>query len=949
MASGPAAPVWGAVREYSTAPRYDFSVRPQTADKSLIELAGQARTTLLFPFELAQQVVLPGIQGQYTLEDALNLLLENSPLTIHRDNKGYLTIVPRQTEPPVNALRKESPKVTIHEGPVYERISVLGNRASARGAYDSAVPLDIIATDNPFFAGSQTMLDALTQVLPSFNVSAQTTNDAAMLVRPANLRGLASDHTLTLVNGKRRHRSAVITFLGGGLSDGAQGPDISVLPVSAIEQAEVLRDGAAAQYGSDAIAGVMNFKLKSTPGQGSTIFTGGQYSAGDGEQVSVQVSQGLVIGQNGTLQLSAEYQQQNPTDRSVQREDAQALLDAGNQTIAIPAQKWGSAAMDRDVKLAANLVMPVSRQHEVYAFALGTSRDMEGEFYFRNPQRRQGVFVAGASQPGELLIADLDGLGEGIECPTILLTGDNVLAGAAYQHIADEQSALGRNCFAFNEWFPGGFTPRFGGRVKDGTFYAGSRGEFGNAWLYDISVGAGYSGIRYYINNTVNPSLGPDSPTAFRPGGAAQIERNASIGLLKSLPTGFYEPFTLALGLEWRSERYRQIAGEQASYEVGRFAQNRQGVSAGFSVGANGFPGYRPETSGEWQRETRAVYVDLTMPLSDTWLTTAAFRAEDFSDFGTHVDGKLSLRWQATETLAYRSSVSTGFKAPTVGQSNIINISTKFGLNGLEDQITLPPTNSVAVKLGARELTPEESVNFSVGLMASLSPAAQLTLDFYQIYLADRISTTSAIELDEQTIGLLLEQGFEEAETYRSAKFFTNDFDTRTRGLDLVFNWQFDLQGWQHQLLATLNWTDTQVIRVTAQDYEQRNDTVNLTTQRIRMLEDNLPAYRANISLTQSFGAHQLAWQVHYFGSFYEDHLDASAGYDIEAPGRFTMDAQWSYQLADGWEFMVGMNNVFNTQPELNPHRFVAGAKYPSTSPGGFDGRYGFIALKAGW
>ena len=654
MATGLAVPVFGAAKEHSSAPQHFFSVRPQTADKSLIELAGQARTTLLFPFELAQQVVLPKIEGQYTLEEALKLLLENSPLTIHRDDKGYLTIVPRPSKVPKNELPQASPTVTIDEGPVYERISVLGNRASARGAYDSSVPLDIIATDNPFFAGSQTMLDALTQVIPSFNVSAQTTNDAAMLVRPANLRGLASDHTLTLVNGKRRHRSAVITFLGGGLSDGAQGPDISVLPVSAIEQAEVLRDGAAAQYGSDAIAGVMNFKLKSTPGQGSITLTGGQYSAGDGEQVGVQVTQGLAIGQSGVLQLSAEYQQQQPTDRSVQRQDAQALLDAGNQAIEIPAQQWGSAAMDRDVKLAVNLAVPVSRQHEIYAFALGTSRDMEGEFYFRNPQRRQGVFVAGTQQPAELLIADLDGLGEGIECPTILAGEGNVLASVEYQQIADEQSALGRNCFAFNEWFPGGFTPRFGGRVKDGTFYAGSRGEFADAWHYDISVGAGYSGIHYYINNTVNPSLGPASPTAFQPGGAAQIERNASLGLLKSLPTGFYEPFTLALGMEWRSERYRQIAGETASYEVGPFAQNRQGVNAGFSVGANGFPGYRPETSGEWQRETRAVYVDLTMPFSDTWLSTAAFRAEDFSDFGTHVDGKLSLRWQATETLAYR-------------------------------------------------------------------------------------------------------------------------------------------------------------------------------------------------------------------------------------------------------------------------------------------------------
>lgn len=928
---------------------YDFSVRTQTADKSLIELAGQARTTLLFPFEIAEQIVLPALHGRYTLEEALSLLLKNSPLTIRRDNKGYLTIVQRPEAPQLSDPSPTIETAKTEEGPVFERISVLGNRASARGAYDSTVPLDIIATDNPFFAGSQTMLDGLTQLIPSFNVSAQTTNDAAMLVRPANLRGLASDHTLTLINGKRRHRSAVITFLGGGLSDGAQGPDISVLPVSAIEQAEVLRDGAAAQYGSDAIAGVMNFKMKSTPGQGTVTVSGGQYSAGDGEQVAVQLTQGFALGNNGSLQLSAEYQQQRPTDRSVQRQDAQQLLDAGNDAIKSPAQMWGSAAMDRDSKLAANLALPVTDSHELYAFILGTSRDMEGEFYFRNPQRRQGVFVTGTQQPSQLLIADLDGLGEGIECPVVPVDSGNVLTTVPYQQIADEQTPTGRNCFAFNERFPGGFTPRFGGRVKDGTFYAGSRGELADAWQYDVSVGAGYSGIRYYIDDTVNPSLGPQSPTSFLPGGAAQIERNASLGLLKNLPVGYYEPVTLALGMEWRSERYRQIEGELASYQVGPYAQNRLGLDSGFSVGANGFPGYRPETSGEWQRETRAVYVDLTVPLNEEWLTTAAFRAEDFSDFGTHVDGKLSVRWQATQALAYRSSLSTGFKAPTVGQSNIINISTKFGLNGLEDQVTLPPTNIVATELGATPLLPEESVNVSVGVVANLSSDAQLTMDFYQIYLADRISTTSAIALNEASVQLLLEQGFEEAATYRSAKFFTNDFDTRTRGLDLVFNWQFDVYGWQHQLLATLNWTDTQVTRVSARDFEQTEGSINLTAQRIRMLEDNLPAYRANVSLIQQLGAHQLAWQLHYYGAFYEDHLDASAGYDIETAGRFTLDARWSYTLTPEWQLTVGMNNVFNTQPELNPHRFVAGAKYPSTSPGGFDGRYGFVALKAGW
>ncbi|GGF72198.1 ligand-gated channel [Alteromonas lipolytica] len=945
--------IWPAVssgkEDPSGATYHDFSVRTQTADKSLIEVAGQARTTLLFPFELAQQVVLPGIEGRFTLEQALTRLLQDSPLTLNRGNNGYLTIVPRQVEVVVaEEPLPESTKEQESELPVFERISVLGNRASARGAYDSAVPLDIIAVDSPFFAGSPTMLDALTKTVPSLNVNAQTTNDAAMLVRPANLRGLASDHTLTLINGKRRHRSAVITFLGGGLSDGAQGPDISVLPVSAIEQAEVLRDGAAAQYGSDAIAGVMNFKLKSTPGKGSISVSRGEFSAGDGEHFAVQLSQGIAVAEEGNLQLSGEYQQQQPTNRSVQRGDAQSLTDAGNLFVNTPAQVWGSAAMDEDIKLAVNLSLPLNARHQFYAFALGTRREMEGEFYYRNPQRRQGVFVSAPTSAQNLLIADLDGVGHGLECPVIAVTEQNVLNNEAFLQIAAD-TPLGQNCFAFNEWFPGGFTPRFGGTVKDATFYLGNRGELVNDWQYDVSAGVGYSSIRYYIHNTINPSLGPLSPTEFNPGGASQLERNASVGLIKSFPGVGFEPVTLAMGLEWRSERYRQIAGDEASYEVGPYAQNVTGAASGFSVGANGFPGYRPETSGAWQRETRAVYVDVTIPVSPSWLTTAAFRAENFSDFGSHVDGKLSARWQATELLAYRASVSSGFKAPTVGQSNIINISTKFGLSGLEDQVTLPPSNAVARQLGATPLTPEESVNVSVGIMADFATDAQLSVDFYQIYLADRISTTSAIPLDEPTIALLIEQGFGEAETYRSAKFFTNDFDTRTRGLDVVLNWRFALFGWQHELLAMLNWTDTQVTRVSAQEIAQRPDAVNLTAQRIRMLEDNLPSYRASIGLTQRAGEHQLAWQLNYYGAFYEDHLDAAAGFNIESGQRVTVDVRWLYNFTEQWKVTLGVNNLLNTQPDLNPYRYLAGAKYPPTSPGGFDGRYVFATMNVSW
>ena len=936
-----------------TAQRYHFSIHPQTADKTLIEVATQAKTTLLFPFELAQQVALPGVEGVYTLEEVLQHLLVNTPLAINTDENGFLTIVQRQALPPPsnNDELPDAVRIAATEetSPQFERISVLGTRASARGAYDSAVPLDIIALDQPFFQGSQNMLDALTQTVPSLNVNAQTTNDAAMLVRPANLRGLASDHTLTLLNGKRRHRSAVITFLGGGLSDGAQGPDISVLPVSAIEQVEVLRDGAAAQYGSDAIAGVMNFKLKSAPESGSFTLTSGQHSAGDGEMIGVQYSQGMGFEGGGFLHISTEFQQQQPTSRSVQRSDAQSLIEAGNSFIANPAQQWGSADMDSDLKVAVNTAVPLSNGTEWYSFALGTLREMEGEFYFRNPQTRQGVFVTdNTTGPRQLLIADLDGLGQGIACPVITLGNENVLTNPAFLQINDPSSDVGRNCFAFNEWFPGGFTPRFGGKVKDGSWYTGVRGDLGNDWFFDVSAGVGYSGIQYYIDNTVNPSLGPDSPTSFNPGGAAQLEKNASVDLVKEVDAQMYQPVTLAMGIEWRSELYKQVKGEEASYVVGPFAQNVTGAHSGFSVGANGFPGYRPETSGQWQRSNRAVYVDASIPFSAEWLFGAAIRAEDFSDFGTHLDGKFSARWQFTSSMALRSSVSTGYKAPTVGQSNIINISTKFGLNGLEDQVTLPPSNPVAKQLGASALAPEESTNISVGLVAKVKSVAQLTLDFYQIRLSDRISTTSAIPLSEDTIDLLLAQGFKEAETYRSAKYFTNDFDTLTRGMDLIFHWRFASGDWQNDLLASVNWTDTQVTRVTLNDTGASEDT-NLTRQRIRMLEDNLPAWRANVTLNQQFGPNELSWRLNYYGSFYEDHLDAAAGLDIESGGRFTLDARWQYAFTPVWGVTFGVNNLFNTQPDINPYQFVAGAKYPSTSPGGIDGSYYFAAINAKW
>ena len=313
--------------------------------------------------------------------------------------------------------------------------------------------------------GNSDVLSMLSVMVPSLNVNDQPINDASSLVRPANLRGMSSDHTLLLLNGKRRHRSAVITFLGGGLSDGAQGPDISVIPAYALKQVEVLRDGAAAQYGSDAIAGVINFVLKDAREGGHVALKVGGYSEGDGELFQVQLNKGFAIGENGFLNATAEYRQQNGTSRSVQRIDAQNLIDQGNVFIASPSQVWGALDVNEDIKLALNAGADISSKSQFYSFATAARREINGGFYFRNPQTREGVFSRTDPNTGEsrLIVADLDGLESGIACPSITLSSNSVLLDPTYQLIADNTTALGANCFAFNEWFPGGFTPKIWG------------------------------------------------------------------------------------------------------------------------------------------------------------------------------------------------------------------------------------------------------------------------------------------------------------------------------------------------------------------------------------------------------------------------------------------------------------------------------------------------------
>ena len=931
---------------------YSFSIPAQNANEALTELAKQANTTLLFPFDLAKKVKTNALEGTFTLNEALAQLLEGTELAVVTDESGAVSIRSRSSLVAKETQTQDTEKKTDEGGNGLEKIAVVGTRNSPRSAVDSPVPLDVIGSETLNSQGNSDVLSMLSVMVPSLNVNDQPINDASSLVRPANLRGMSSDHTLLLLNGKRRHRSAVITFLGGGLSDGAQGPDISVIPAYALKQVEVLRDGAAAQYGSDAIAGVINFVLKDAREGGHVALKVGGYSEGDGELFQVQLNKGFAIGEDGFLNATAEYRQQNGTSRSVQRIDAQNLIDQGNVFIASPSQVWGALDVNEDIKLALNAGADISSKSQFYSFATAARREINGGFYFRNPQTREGVFSRTDPNTGEsrLIVADLDGLESGIACPSITLSSNSVLLDPTYQLIADNTTALGANCFAFNEWFPGGFTPKFGGTITDASIAMGVKHELPNGWAMDASATLGYSDIEYTISNTVNPSLGPQTPTSFSPGGVSQVERTLNLDFNKLIQTIFDDPVSIAVGLEWRKETYFQKSGDEASYIAGPFAlEPPLGLNQGFSIGSNGFPGYQPQSAGHWSRSNWAVYADLEFYVTEAWQFGVATRVEHFSDFGSTFDGKLSTRYKLNDIFALRGSVNTGFKAPTVGQSNVINVTTAYGVNGLEDQATLPPTDLISLQLGATPLTPEESVNFSLGLVMQASENFFATLDYFNIRLSDRISTTSAIPLTDDDISALIAQGRPDAAKYNAAKYFTNDFDTKTQGVDLVVNYNFALADWSNSLLLAFNWTDTQVERVTlypAQVGDEIRLLPNLTQARIRMLEDNLPAHRGSITLEQSKGNWAFTWRLNYYGGFYEDHLDASAGMDIYGNALTTFDAQVAWKVLPQTQVTLGAQNLFDSLPNENPFQGEVGALYPPTSPSGINGAFYYAGIE---
>jgi iron complex outermembrane receptor protein len=818
-------------------------------------------------------------------------------------------------------MAQDAPASDKDEAATLESVSVLGTRSKARSATDSAVPIDIISADELHNQGSTDVLDQLKVLVPSFNVSTIPIDDAATLVRPANLRGLPPDNTLILLNGKRRHRAAVITFLGHGLSDGAQGADLSVLPSMALEQVEVLRDGAAAQYGSDAIAGVINFGLKELREGGAVEVFGGQFFEGDGFTQQYDGQIGLPLGANGFATFTAEYRKADATSRSVQRDDAAAVAAAGYPNVPNPAQIWGSPEVKDDTKFVYNLGLE-GENLEFYLFGNIASRETEGGFYYRNPTTRGGVY---SNDGGDtLLVGSPSG---NTTCPTIALrdAGGNLIP---YATVAAAVAALPGDCFTFLELFSGGFTPAFGGKMKDAAFNAGLKGVWGADVYWDFSVSYGRNEIDFIIRNTVNASLGPNQPAGllFRPGGNEQEERNINLDLTKA-----FDRVNFAAGVEFRNEEFTISAGDQASTAIGPMTQQ------GFALGSNGFNGFNARTVGSDDRDNWAVYLDAESQLTDQFLLAGAVRHENFDDFGGTTNWKLTGRYDASDSFAIRAALSTGFRAPTPGQANVEQVTTSFINGELRDAGILSPNNPIAQFYGAQQLTPEESDNASIGLVWS-GDNWLVTADYYRIKTEDRIALSNFFTVSAADRAALVASGNPEAASISEVQFFVNDFETTTTGLDLVGSIQTDHFGGDTSYSVALNINDTEVDDFTPGI---------ISDVRVQVLEESLPRTKGYFSANHQRGNWHINGRLNYFGSFFENHLD-DGSLPIYEGSAFTVDLETGWEWDSGLYFNVGAQNIFDETPDDNPWgALVAGAQYPVHTPYGFNG--GFYYARVGW
>lgn len=760
------------------------------------------------------------------------------------------------------------------EAKTLDSVSVVGSRRVTSNSSDteSLVPVDVISIAKASEQGGQfDLAQTLQYISPSFNSTRQTGADGADLVDSAALRGLGSDQTLLLMNGKRYHTTALVNLFGAR-NRGNTGSDLNTIPMLAIDRVEVLRDGAAAQYGSDAIAGVMNIGLKKRIGC-EAVLGYGEYSRGDGQNYLGSAYCGFDIGNDGVFALTAEHSDRGRSDRS----------DPGNPRII------GDTAVQNSTVFL-NAEMPVGETTRFYAVAGIQSRDASSAAFARG------------------------GIGSG-DIPS-------------------------RNSVAM---YPDGFVPFIDGDIHDRHASAGLKGMWGD-WHWDLSQTHGYNRLDYNINNTLNASIanldllsgGPGrSATAFDAGGFSFQQDTTNFDVSRYFD-GMMNGVNFAFGTEFRHENYQIYAGEPGSYI------DADGVGFGGNAGSQGFPGFAPSDATNQSRDSWSLYGDVEVGFSDRLTGDFAVRYEDYSDFGSTATGKAALLFKATDTLRFRGSISTGFRAPSLQQRYFSSTFTDF-ISGVPLDVVLAPNGGViANAAGIPALKEEKSTNFTLGMTWSPNADTSMTIDLYRIDIDDRIVLSGRFDTTDPNIGAaLLALGIGQAQ------FFVNSVDTTTQGIDFTFSQMNDFGAGKLNTTIALNLNDNEVTAIHAPPSLVGREDVLLSDRERLFLEEGAPKQKATIGFDYLQGNWNTNFKVIYFGSQTLGTFSGPPVPNAHYGAKTSADLSLTYSFSENTKLTFGSTNIFDEFPDAqDPNETDNGHIYDSVQFG-LNGRAYFMRLFA--
>ncbi|HYH06805.1 MAG TPA: TonB-dependent receptor [Thermoanaerobaculia bacterium] len=830
--------------------------------------------TLLFCIVLAAPLSAQQIRGRVVLQS------DDSPLpgvTVSVDGWGLTTVTDVDGRYTLDASGRSGPAVltaslsgfstrtaTVHVGPdgathdfalhvSFGQEITVGSRAIG-AEQERAVPVDVIPQEQIESAPSTETNQILQKLSPSFNFPRPTISDGTDTVRPATLRGLGPDQLLVMLNGKRRHASALVNA-NNTVGRGSSGVDLNAIPASAIESIEILRDGAAAQYGSDAIAGVINLVMKSSPEPLKVDVKAGSTTHGDGEMLNLAASGGWSLGR-GAVFVAGEHRTRYETNRAnPDLRDQLVPGDAGNNSIAQPNTHWGDSYA-RDTMLFANLNLPLLADGSRIFYAFG------------------GYSLRHGSHGGN------------------------------YRRAIDANN--------WREIYPLGFLPLIQPRVADTALTVGGRGQFA-MWYYDLSAAYGRNEFDFYVTDSLNASLGPTAnQTRFYAGSLGDRQLTANLDLSRRFAIGgLAGPLNVAFGAEYRGDSFEQHAGEPNSYIHGGHPNQTGGRAA---AGAQVFPGFQPSNEVDVSRNSKAVYADLEGDLHAMFRLGIAGRYENFSDFGSTTNGKITARFSPMQQLIFRAAASTGFRAPALNQGYWSAISTNFIPNsqGVVEAVqvgTFRVNAPISRALGATDLKPEKSKNLSAGVVWQPLANLELTADYFHIDIDDRIVYSG--NFNQDAIKPILEPF-----GVGGVRFLTNAIDTETNGYDLVANYQRPLLGGRVDLSAAYSNNKTEVVHVepTPGPLAAFGQTL-FDRQERRRFECGQP--RDNIRLMQSWN--RGAWNVTTRESRYGEYcsLTLAAVDDQTYEAEWLADAEVSYRW-NQYTVAVGAENLFDTFPDRN-------------------------------